>query len=148
MLDAIDFAGLMPEGYGEADEFEDGGSDHNVIEVPPRQMCLRDHTCSDERSQQCSDAVAGVHAALHCVGVMHDADPGAKACIGKPVAEARYGVDNNEGGEGWVRGEYCISGDMAERCSDGNAALAEFGVDASVGEGRDRVASEGSQEDE
>lgn len=89
-----------------------------------------------------------MHDTLDGVRLVHDTDPGAEAGIVQTVAEAREGVGDNKDGKWRMGGENGVCDDVAYRRHDGDAALTEPAVDAGVGEGCQRVACEGGQEDE
>lgn len=89
-----------------------------------------------------------MHDALDGVGVVHGAYPGTETRVGEAVAKPGNGVDHHQDREGWMGRENGIGDDVAERCHDGNAALAELGVDRGIGERCERVAGEGGQKDQ
>lgn len=85
---------------------------------------------------------------LDGVGVVHDAYPGAETGVGQTVPEPGHGVGDHQDRKGRVRGQDGVGDDVTYRGHDGDPTLTESGVDAGVGEGGQRVAGEGGQEDE
>lgn len=82
------------------------------------------------------------------IGVVHDANPGAEGRIGEAVTEAGDGVDDDEGWERWMSGQYSVGGEMTEGGGDADAALAELCVDPGVEDRGGGVTGEGCQKDE
>lgn len=85
---------------------------------------------------------------LDRVGLVHDTDPGTEARIRETVSETAKHVDHDEHGEGRMLGQNDVGNEVAEGGHDGDAALAEDGVDSGIGEGSDGVADKGGEEDE
>jgi hypothetical protein len=111
-------------------------------------MRLRHHTRRNQRREQRPDTVAAVHTSLHGVCVVHNANPSAEGGVGEAIPEPGDGVGDDEDGERRVRGQDAVGDDVAYGCGDGDASLAELGVDGGVGEGGGGVAREGGEEDE
>lgn len=80
--------------------------------------------------------------ALNRVCLIHGPYPRAKACIGQSIAESANGIHDNQCRVRRVRCQNRVRDDVAERCHDGDAALAKFDVDARIRKRSDRVSEE------
>ena len=84
-----------------------------------------------------------MHDALNGVGVVHDTYPGAETGVLKAVAETRKGVHDDKDWKRWMGGEDGVGHDVAYGSHDCDTALAEFHMDAGIGESCEGVAGEG-----
>jgi hypothetical protein len=89
-----------------------------------------------------------MHEPLDGIRLVHDPDPGTETRIRQAVAEAAKDIDNDEHGPGRVDGQDNVGDDVADGRHDSDTALAEFHVDAGIGDSGDGVAGEGGEEDE
>lgn len=137
-----------PEGRHRDGQLDDGGADHDVVEVVPLEVRLGDHGRGDERGHDTAGAVEGMHhtQALVCIG--HITDPGVPGGVTQPVAKASQHVHDHKDGVRRVHAGDNVGDDMEGGGEDRDAPLAVLLVDHVVEEGREGVADEGRQEDE
>lgn len=121
---------------------------HYIVVIIPRQFRSDNHRSSDQWRHESSNGIEGVQEPLDCVGLVHGANPSAKARIGQSIAESADHVGHDEC---WIRGMQCqddVCDDVAERGHDGHASLTKLLVDPSIGKCCDRVTGERSQKDQ
>lgn len=137
-----------PEGRHRDGQLDDGGGDHDVVEVVPLEVCLGDHGRGDQRGHDTTGAVEGMHhtQALVCIG--HISNPGVPSGVTQPVSKAGEHVHDHEDGVRRVHAGDDVGDDMAGRGEDRDASLAVLLVDQVVEEGGERVADKGRQEDQ
>lgn len=138
----------LPEGRHRGGQLDGGGADHDVVEVVPLEVRLGDHRGRDQRGEDTTGAVEGVHHAQYLVCVGHVADPGVPGGIAQPVAETGQHVHDHEDGVRRVHAGDNVGDDVAGGGENRDAPLAELLVDRVVEEGRQRVADERGEEDE
>lgn len=121
---------------------------HDVVELIPLHVGLRDHAGGDKGGDGGANAVEAVQEAEDFVGVGHVAHPGVPAGIFKTIAETGEGQDHNEDGIRGMHDQDNVGYQMAQRAEEGNTALAVFEVDVVVQQCRGAIAYQWGEKDE
>lgn len=108
---------------------------------------MHDHTCGNQRREECSQRIARVQTPLDSICFIHDADPGAEAGVSQPISKPRDGITENQYGKWWMSRKNCVCDYMAQWSDDDDAALAKAAVNGSIGKSCERVAGKGSEKD-
>ena len=111
-------------------------------------MSIHNHTRRNQRRSQRTKRITRVQQPLNRIRLIHRPHPRTETRIRQPVTKSAERIESHENRVRRVRRENGVSDKVEDGREDGDAALAEVGVDAGVCEGGEGVAEEGGEEDE